>query len=111
MNDKQFDAEERWLRRQFAQALPELPDNGFSERVLGRVRRRAVLRRSLPVGALLIGAGVVAWPAVELLGVLAQHLTVIGQFDWQEMLGANKTLVLGLTVGLLSPLLVAMLED
>ncbi|MCJ7556226.1 MAG: hypothetical protein MUP90_04840 [Gammaproteobacteria bacterium] len=111
MNDKQIDAEERWLHQQFSQAMPELPDNGFSERVLGRIRRRAVLRRSLPVGALLVGAGIAAWPAVELLGVLAQHMTVIGQFDWQEVLVANKTLVLGLMLGVLSPLLVAALED
>jgi hypothetical protein len=111
MNDKQLDAEERWLHQQFSQALPELPDNGFSQRVLGRIRRRALLRRSLPVGALLVGAGIVAWPAVELLGMLAQHMTVIGQFDWQEMLGANKTVALGLLLGLASPLLVAMLED
>jgi len=111
MNDKQIDAEDRWLHRQFSQAMPELPDNGFSERVFRRIRRRAVLRRSLPVAALLVGAGIVAWPAVELLGVLAQHMTVIGQFDWQEVLGANKTLVLGLMLGVLSPLLVAMVED
>ena len=111
MNDKQLDAEERWLHQQFSQALPELPDNGFSQRVLGRIRRRAVLRKSLPVGALLVGAGIVAWPAVELLGMLAQHMTVIGQLDWQEVIAANKTVALGLLLGLASPLLVAMLED
>ena len=111
MNDKQLDVEDRWLSQKFSQAMPELPDNGFSEQVLGRIRRRALLRKSLPVGALLVGAGIVAWPAVELLGVLAQHMTVIGQMDWQDVIAANKTVVLGLLLGLASPMLVAMLED
>jgi hypothetical protein len=111
MNDNQLDAEERWLNEQFSRAMPELPDNGFSRQVLGQIRRRAVLRNAVPVVGVLAGIGILVWPAAELMSVLGSHMPAIGQFDWQHALEANKTLALGLLMGILSPVLVALLED
>ena len=53
----------------------------------------------------------IAWPVVELLGELGQQLAVISQLDWQAVLEANKTVVLGLILGALSPLVISILED
>jgi hypothetical protein len=111
MIDTHTDEQDRWLCEQFSRTMPELPDDGFSRSVLGRIRRRALLRNALPVAGLLVGIGLVAWPAAELIAVIGSHLPTVGHFDWQQLFEANKTLVLGLLLCVLSPLLVALLED
>lgn len=111
MTDEQFDNEERWLREQFSASLPAIADQGFSEKVVRRIRKRTLLRNGLPLAAVLVGTGVIAWPAVALLGDLFQQVAVINQLDWQAVFEANKTLVIGLILGALSPLAIALLED
>lgn len=111
MTDLQFDNEERWLRDQFSASMPEIADRGFSDKVVQRIRKRTLLRNGLPLAAVLAGTAVIAWPVVELLGELGQQVVVISQLDWQAMLEANKTLVIGLILGALSPLAISILED
>ena len=111
MTEEQFDNEERWLREQFSASLPAIADQGFSEQVVLRIRKRTLLRNGLPLAAILVGTAVIAWPVVELLGELGQQLAVISQLDWQAVLEANKTVVLGLILGALSPLVISILED
>lgn len=111
MTEQQLDKEDRWLQQQFSAALPELPDQGFSKRVAHRIRVRSMLRTGLPLAAVLAGAAVVVWPAVELLGAFGQQLAFVGQLDWQSLFEANKTIVFGLILGGLSPLAISLLED
>lgn len=111
MTDGQFDNEEQWLRQQFSASMPDIADQGFSEKVVMRIRKRTLLRNSLPLVAVLAGTAVVAWPVVELLGELGQQFVVISQLDWQAVLEANKTLVMGLILGALSPLAISIMED
>lgn len=111
MSEHGQDFEDRWLQEQFRQSMPALPDAGFTRKVLRPLRRRAWLRGFLPYAALIVGGGIAAWPAMELVGALGHELSVVGQFDWQHLLEANQTLVIGIVVAVLSPLLVAALED
>lgn len=111
MTEQQFDKEERWLREQFSASMPVIADQGFSHKVVMRLRKRSLLRNGLPLAAVLAGTAVVAWPVVELLGELGQQFVVLSQLDWQAFLEANKTVVLGLILGALSPLAISILED
>lgn len=111
MTDEQFNNEERWLREQFSASLPAIADQGFSEKVVRRIRKRTLLRNGLPLAAVLVGTAVIAWPVVDLLGGVLHQLAVINQLDWQAVFEANKTLVIGLILGALSPLVIALLED
>lgn len=63
-----MDHEDRILRDMFAHA--PLADDGFSHRVMRRLRRRALLRRSLLPAALLGGVLIAAQPATALLSSL-----------------------------------------
>ena len=84
MVEKLKDAEDLKLEALFRS--DPLPDNGFSARVVSRVRRRIWVRRlSLPV-ALVIGASIAAGPLLQfvqslpnIVGVLPQK--VLGEFD------------------------------
>lgn len=69
-----MDHEDRILRDMFAHA--PLADDGFSKRVMQRLRRRALLRRSLLPAALLGGLLVAAQPATALLSSLASLFSV-----------------------------------
>ncbi|MDX1498657.1 MAG: hypothetical protein R3176_02090 [Woeseiaceae bacterium] len=70
MADRNRDAGDRLLESMLAAA--PIPDDGFSERVLKRIRRRAWIRRlTLPI-ALVLGVAVAAEPAVELLKIGAR---------------------------------------
>lgn len=63
-----MDNEDRVLREMFAHA--PLADDGFSKRVMKRIRRRALLRRSLLPASMIIGVLIAAKPAVDLLSGL-----------------------------------------
>jgi len=77
MAEKLKDAEDRLLESMFA-AEP-IEDDGFSHRVVTRIRRRLWLRRlALPV-AMLVGGGIAIKPASELLSAMTKLLTVVPQ--------------------------------
>ncbi|MDZ7644484.1 MAG: hypothetical protein U5K76_09895 [Woeseiaceae bacterium] len=65
MADYRDDEQDRVLRRLLAH--PPLPDAGFSERIVRRLRRRQLLRRFLLPLAVLAGGLVAVKPASELL--------------------------------------------
>ncbi len=68
------DADDRWLEAAFASDA--VPDDGFSDGIVRRLRRRVRIRRwSLGV-ALIVGTLVAARPVVELATLL---LRVVGQ--------------------------------
>ncbi len=77
MAEKLRDAEDRWLESMFA-AEP-IADDGFSRRVVGRIRRRIWIRRlALPV-AMLVGGVIALKPASQLLLAVSKLLTVVPQ--------------------------------
>jgi hypothetical protein len=75
MAEKLKDAEDRLLESMFAAGPIE--DDGFSKRVVTRIRRRLWLRRlALPV-AMLVGGAIAVKPASELVIALSKLLTVV----------------------------------
>ena len=77
MAEKLKDAEDRLLESIFA--AEEIADDGFSRRVVTRIRIRLWLRRlALPV-AMLVGGVIAIKPATELLSAASTLLTVVPQ--------------------------------
>jgi hypothetical protein len=77
MAERLKDAEDRLLESMFA-AEP-IADDGFSNRVVSRVRRRLWIRRlALPV-ATIIGGAVAAKPAAQIGVAVGKLLTVMPQ--------------------------------
>jgi hypothetical protein len=75
MADKTSDAQDRMLESVF-QSAP-IPDDGFSDRILFRIRRRIwVDRLALPVAAL-VGAAFALKPATQLVVALLPLLNVM----------------------------------
>ena len=70
-----MDAEDRLLESMF-KAEP-IDDDGFSDRVVGRIRRRIWVRRlALPV-AMFIGVAIAIKPASQLIVAVSKLLTVV----------------------------------
>jgi hypothetical protein len=75
MAEKLKDAEDRLLESMFA--AESIEDDGFSRRVVTRIRRRIWLRRlTLPV-AMFIGGAIAIKPASELVIAVSKLLTVV----------------------------------
>ena len=67
MAEKTQDAEDRMLETMFRPDV--IADNGFSERVLRRIRRQIWVRRlALPV-AMLVGTAIAIGPALDLMAI------------------------------------------
>ena len=86
MAEKLRDAEDRMLESLFASE--PIADDGFSERVVGQIRRRIWIRRlALPV-AMIIGGAIAIKPASQLVMAASKLLTavpqdvVVGSADW-----------------------------
>jgi hypothetical protein len=77
MAEKLKDAEDRLLESMFASE--QIADDGFSRRVVTRIRQRIWLRRlALPV-AMLIGGAIAIKPASELAVAASKLLAVVPQ--------------------------------
>lgn len=77
MTDDVSEKEAFALQAIFGRAVPPVPDQGFSQAVMGQVRQRIRLRRLVLLPALLAGV-VVALPAVsQLLLMLSNELLAI----------------------------------
>jgi hypothetical protein len=75
MADKTSDAEDRLLKSVFDSA--PIPDNGFSNRIVFRIRRRIWINRlALPVAAF-VGAAFALKPATQLIVALLPLLDVV----------------------------------
>lgn len=86
MAEKLMDAEDRSLESMFRSE--PIADDGFSRRVVGRIRRRIwVQRLALPV-AILVGTAIAIKPASQLFVAATKLLTVVPedvvriQVDW-----------------------------
>ena len=77
MVEKRKDAEDRLLESMFRSE--PIADDGFSDRIVKRIRRRLWLRRlALPV-AMVVGSGIAVKPVSELALAAGKLLTVLPQ--------------------------------
>ncbi|MDJ0812646.1 MAG: hypothetical protein QNJ23_02890 [Woeseiaceae bacterium] len=77
MAEKLRDAEDRMLESLFASE--PIADDGFSQRVVRRIRRRIWIRRlALPV-AMVVGGAIAIKPASQILVAASKLLTVVPQ--------------------------------
>jgi MFS family permease len=99
------------LRALFAD-LADPPDQGFSDRVIGRIAGRIRRRRLIIAAAVIAGGLIAAWPLGQLLLQLSEELgdLIVGMAgtDW---LNEYRTLILGVGLAFLTPVVAALLED
>ena len=77
MAEKLKDAEDRMLESMFSSQA--IADDGFSRRVVTRIRRRLwVQRLALPV-ALIVGSAIALKPALQLMQVAPRLLAIVPQ--------------------------------
>lgn len=77
MAEKIMDAEDRLLESMFKSE--PIPDDGFSQHIVSRIRRRIWVRRlALPV-AMLIGVVIAIKPASQMVLAVSKLLTVVPQ--------------------------------
>jgi hypothetical protein len=111
VNETQQQHQDEHLRRLFREALPALPDAGFSDGIVRRIRRKLRIRRAVLLGAAGLGAVIAAWPAGQFLlwigNAMATTLAESGELN----LGQYQSLGLVVVLAMLSPLLVNLLED
>jgi hypothetical protein len=74
----------------FRAAAAPVADDGFSDRVMGRIRRRAWQRRLVLAGAGAAGLAIAWRPACDLAGTLGRQLAVRG--DQLALLGGELSL-------------------
>ena len=98
MAEKMKDAEDRLLESMF-QSEP-VADNGFSDRVVGRIRRQIWVRRlALPL-AMLAGAAIALKPATQLFTVGSQIFASLGAELLLPQAAVSSQLPIMLVVGM-----------
>jgi len=102
---------ERLLEREFARAFDPVADDGFSERVLRRVRRRGRARVLALTLAGAAGLAVAFVPLVQIAGALSEFSPILTE-SWRlsELPAQYRYIVAAALLGLASPLLIRLLE-
>jgi len=102
---------ERLLEREFARAFVPLADDGFSERVLRRVRRQGRARLVALNLAGAVGLAVAFLPLVQIAGALSEFSPVLTE-GWRlsELPGQYRYIAAAALLGLVSPLVIRLLE-
>ena len=77
MVEKLKDAEDRMLESMFQSE--SIADDGFSRRVVSRIRRRLWLRRLALPAAMLVGGGIAIKPLSQLVTAASKLMTVVPQ--------------------------------
>ena len=104
MGDYKMDDDDRRLQQLFAS--PALPDAGFSDKVMHRIRRRTLLRKWLVPAAMLVGGLIAVAPAITLLlDIAAGFPGVLGSLA--ESSGLSAVLQEGTTMTVVLALLCA----
>ena len=102
--------EDAALRALFA-AAPEPADDGFSQRVVARIGSRIHRRRLIIAFAVIVGAGIAAWPLgvmiLQFSDSLRGLLVSAAGTDW---IREYPTIIAGAVLALLTPVVAALLE-
>lgn len=108
IDDRQEDAR---LQALFREAMPAVPDDGFSDRVIYHIGRGRRTRRAVLGVAAIVGAAIAIRPAGQLL--LAAGDRMSAWFAQTAVLSADRfePMIVVVLVGLLSPFLVDLIED
>ena len=96
MVEKMKDVDDKMLEALFASE--PLPDNGFSEKIVGRIRRRLWLRRLTLPTAVVVGGLIAVKPLLGLAGALLNLASLVPQRLVEQTAGAipsMPTVVLG----------------
>lgn len=102
---------ERLLEREFGRALEPVDDDGFSEAVMRRVRRRGRIRILALTLAGAIGLGLAFVPLMQVAGALNDFAPLLTE-GWRlsELPGQYRYIAAAVLLGLASPLLIRLLE-
>ncbi|WP_405233455.1 hypothetical protein [Lentisalinibacter salinarum] len=102
---------ERLLDREFARAFEPVADDGFSERVLRRVRRQGRARVVALTLAGAVGLVVAFVPLVQIASALSEFSPVLTE-GWRlsELPAQYRYIVAAALLGLASPLVIRLLE-
>jgi hypothetical protein len=99
------------LRGVFA-AEPEPADDVFSQRVMRRIGARTRQRRLLIAAAVVAGALIAAWPLAQIVMEFSDGLRDLAATAADtQWFGEHKTLLSGVALALLTPVIAAFLED
>lgn len=105
------DETDRLLGREFARAFEPVADEGFSEAVVRRVRRRGRARVLVLAVAGAAGLGVAFVPLMQVAGALNEFAPLFTEgWRFSELPGQARYMVAALLLGLVSPLLIRLLE-
>ena len=98
MAEKIQDAEDRLLESMFQSE--SIADNGFSDRIVGRIRRQMWVRRlALPV-AMVTGAAIAVKPATQLFAIGSQIFASLGAESLLPQAAMTSQLPIMAVVGL-----------
>lgn len=102
---------ERLLEREFAGAFETIADDGFSDRVLARLRRHARIRIFTLSLATAAGLAIAFVPLMQIADALAGLSPLLTE-SWRltELPGQYRYMVAAVLLGLASPLLIRLLE-
>jgi hypothetical protein len=92
----------------------EIADDGFSDRVVARVRHRIWIRRWTMPAAILIGASIAAKPATELLALLPTLMAFLPEefrIMPENFVPQMSTLVVGAALAGVMTLVIRTLEE
>jgi len=99
MADKFRDAEDRLLETMFDSE--PITDNGFSDNIIRRIRRRIWIRRLTLPTAILIGGAIAMKPALQLIVIVSRLLSIVPN----DLLAAPVTAIPQLPIVLLGAML------
>ncbi|MGB5592005.1 MAG: hypothetical protein WBN31_13745 [Gammaproteobacteria bacterium] len=112
MHNELIDSQDQRLRQLFSQGLEAPIDDGFTDRVMGRIKRRVLVRKSVLTTATLIGGLVALGPAYELSlaisSIVSQATSGWSGADW---LPQTRILAMGALTAILAPLVTAILDE
>lgn len=112
MTEKREDDFERWLVEEFSRACQSAaPDEGFTEGVLRRLRRRARVRATILGLAVVAGVAVAASPVLQIAGILSDLAPLLtDEVALGELSAQYRYVAMAALLGLASPLLIRLLE-
>jgi len=102
--------EDAALRALFATA-PEPVDNGFSAGVMTRIASRVRRRRLIIALAIIVGAGIAAWPLGMLILQLSDSLRgLVVSATGTDWIREYPTIIAGAVLAFVTPVIAALLE-
>jgi hypothetical protein len=112
MNEQRDNPEDRWLTELFARDLETPADEGFTDRVMSRIGRRILVRKTVLTAATVTGGIVALGPAYD-LALWSSELIGQATAGWSEIdwLPQYRILATAALTAVLAPVVTAILDD